>query len=104
VIAITGFFPVNVLGQLSSMATLMVFTFVSLGVMILRYKNPEEKRTFRCPAVYVVSSISALLCTFLFVQLLPSNWKPYLASLLVGLMIYLFYGYKHSTIHKESSN
>lgn len=97
IMMITGFVPVNMLGQLSSMSTLAVFSFVSLSVMILRYKNPHEPRTFKCPAVYVVASISTVLCTFLFAQLLPANWKPYLMSTLVGLGIYLIYGYRHST-------
>lgn len=104
VILITGFAPVATLGQLSSMATLAVFCFVSIGVMVMRYKKPHEKRTFRCPAVYYVASMSALLCAFLFTQLLPQNWKPYLASTVVGLVVYLVYGYRNSTMNRIKEN
>lgn len=100
VMIITGFSPVATLGQLSSMATLEVFCFVSIAVMVLRYKNPNEKRAFRCPAVYLVASISTILCGFLFAQLLPENWIPYLASNVVGMTIYAFYGYRNSIMRK----
>lgn len=96
IVLITGFAPVATLGQLSSMATLIVFSLVSVGVMILRYKMPNEKRTFVCPAVYWVASISAGLCLFLFCNLLTENWKLYLLSTLVGLAVYAFYGYRNS--------
>jgi APA family basic amino acid/polyamine antiporter len=96
VLLIAGFMPVSTLGQISSMATLLVFSFVSLAVMILRRTMPHEKRPFKCPAVYWVASLSCLLCLFLFSQLFLLNWKPYLMSTLVGLVIYLGYGYHHS--------
>ena len=89
---IAGFAPVASLGQLSSMATLAVFAFVSLCVMILRYRAPQEPRTFRCPAVFLVASTSLVMCTFFFAQLLVENWWPYLLSTAVGLAIYIFYG------------
>ena len=91
VVCITGFSPVSTLGQLSSMATLVVFAFVSVAVMLLRSKYPHEHRPFKCPAVYVVASLSFILCSFLFAQLLLENWKPYLASTALGLGVYLIF-------------
>lgn len=99
--AVAGFAPVGTLGQLSSMSTLLTFSFVSVSVMVMRYKNPKERRPFRCPAVYLIASISALLCLFMFAQLLPENWKPFLLSALAGPVIYLSYGYRHSKIGRQ---
>jgi APA family basic amino acid/polyamine antiporter len=96
VILIAGFLPVSTLGQISSMATLMVFGFVSLAVMILRYTRPDERRPFRCPAVYLVATLSCGLCLFLFSQLFWVNWKPYLLCTLLGMLTYVGYGYWHS--------
>jgi APA family basic amino acid/polyamine antiporter len=96
---ITGFFPVATLGQLSSMSTLAVFCFVSMAVMIVRYTKPEEHRPFKCPAVYLVASISMFLCLFLFSKLLSENWKAYLLTTFFGIGIYLTYGYRHSTMN-----
>ncbi len=98
---ISGFVSVSTLGQLSSMATLAVFAFVSVEVMVMRYKHPEVKRTFRCPAVYWVSSVSAGLCFFLFTQLWVENWKFYLISTLIGLIFYFSYGYRHSRFSRH---
>ncbi len=100
---ITGFVPVSTLGQLSSMATLAVFSFVSMAVMIMRYQKPDENRPFRCPAVYLVSSISMILCIFLFAQLLPENWVPYLTATFLGVLVYVFYGYHHSALNESST-
>jgi basic amino acid/polyamine antiporter, APA family len=98
---IAGFLPVATLGQLCSMFTLMVFIFVSIGVMILRYKKPDEKRTFRCPAVYFIASTSVIFCSFLFVQLFLENWKLYLLSVFGGLLIYALYGSRYSTMNEK---
>lgn len=98
IVLVTGFAPVGVLGQLSSMSTLLVFSSVSIFVMIIRYKKPNEPRTFVCPAVYLVASISSILCLFLFAQLWPANWKPFLFTSAIGISIYLFYGYRNSLL------
>ena len=98
VVCITGFSPVSTLGQLSSMATLIVFAFVSVAVMILRRKYPDEHRPFKCPAVYIVASLSFILCSFLFTQLLIENWKPYLASTALGLVVYLVFKQIRKTV------
>jgi len=66
----------------------------------MRYKNPHEKRPFRCPAVYVVASLSTLICSFMFIQLLHENWIPYLASTAFGMTVYFLYGYKNSSLNK----
>jgi len=97
--SVAGLVPVSTLGELTSMTTLSIFTFVSVGVMILRYQKPDEIRTFRCPAVYWVASTSSLLCFFLFTQLLPENWKPYLISLIAGACVYGGFGYWNSTMN-----
>ena len=97
-ILITGFSPVATLGQISSMATLATFALVSISVMIMRYKYPNENRPFRCPAVYFIASFSTFLCLFLFAQLLPENWKPFLLSLVIGAIAYFSYGYRKSTM------
>lgn len=96
VIAAAGFLPVSLLGQVTSMFTLLIFVLVSCGVMILRKQKPDEKRPFKCPYVYVTASISAVLCSLLLVQLMLENWKPFLLTLSIGLIIYSVYGYQNS--------
>jgi APA family basic amino acid/polyamine antiporter len=97
---IAGFVPVATIGQLSSMCTLTIFGFVSLAVMLIRYKMPNEVRPFKCPAVYLVASISFILCMFLFAQLLPENWAPFLFSASLGVVGYIIFGFRNSTMRK----
>ncbi len=104
IIFFAGLMPVATLGQLGSMATLVVFGFVSLCVMILRYQRPDEKRTFRCPAVYWIASASVILCAFMLSQLLIVNWKPFLGSFLIGIAVYFTYGYWFSTMNPKRLN
>jgi len=95
---IAGFIPVGTLGQLSSMSTLVVFSSVSLGVMIMRFRAPQENRPFTCPSVYVVASLSLLMCGFLFLQLFVVNWQAYLISMTLGLILYFSFGYRSSKL------
>jgi APA family basic amino acid/polyamine antiporter len=97
---IAGFSPVATLMQLSSMCALANFSLVSLSAMIMRYKHPNQPRPFRCPAIYLVASISLSLCLFFFLQLLPENWIPFGSSLFLGIIGYLCYGYRKSPLAK----
>jgi APA family basic amino acid/polyamine antiporter len=100
--SIGGFVPVSTLGQLTGMFTLSLFAFVSVAVMLLRKKYPNEKRTFKCPSVYWVASISTFLCLFLLSQLMAENWLAYSVVVMVGAVIYLAYGYRHSSMASSS--
>ncbi len=95
---IAGFAPVSTLGQLSSMSTLATFAMVSISVMVMRSKFPNENRPFSCPAVYFVASMSALLCLFLFGQLFVQNWMPFMATMAAGIIVYALYGYRNSVM------
>lgn len=92
----SGFLPITTMSNLSSMATLATFMFVSAGVIVMRIKKPELKRPFKCPIVYVMAPISILMCMYLFMQLIGEEGKEFFGILLVGLCVYGVYGYKNS--------
>ena len=56
-----GFTPINILGELVSIGTLLAFVIVSIGIMVLRIKRPDLNRPFRTPAVFVVAPLAALV-------------------------------------------
>src|SRR5215210_6835691 len=64
-----AFLPVGTLADYSNAGTLFAFAAVSLGVMILRKKDPGRPRPFRTPALYVVAPLSIVGCLLLFVNL-----------------------------------
>ncbi|WP_425983765.1 amino acid permease [Brevundimonas sp. TWP1-2-1b1] len=96
-VAIGGaLFPVGQLADISNSGTLFAFFMVSLAVLILRVKEPNRKRPFRTPFIWVFAPLSAFGCAFLFWNL-PHDAKmvlPIWGS--IGLVIYFLYGYRKS--------
>ena len=93
---IGGLFPVNVLGKLVSIGTLAAFVTVCLGVLVLRRTRPDLPRPFRAPAPWFTGLAGAAVCTLLMVSLGPATWLRLVIWTGVGVLIYAFYGYKHS--------
>ncbi|WP_049621444.1 amino acid permease [Frateuria defendens] len=95
-------FPVSILGELVSMGTLLAFTTVCIGVLILRYTRPELPRTFRVPGgmagIWVVSVLGALICLYLFWQSFRANWPLMVGWTAIGMAIYFGYGHWHSKL------
>jgi APA family basic amino acid/polyamine antiporter len=97
---ISGFTPIRTMGDMSSIGTLFAFLIVSIGVVILRITNPQAKRSFKCPKVFLVSAFSISGCGFLIYQLLLENYLPFLIWFCIGIIFYILYGYKHSKLNK----
>jgi APA family basic amino acid/polyamine antiporter len=97
---IGGLFPVTILGELVSIGTLLAFTTVCIGVLVLRYTRPDLKRPFRTPAPWVVCLSGAAICTGMMVSLPTDTWLRLGVWTLIGFAIYVFYGYRHSELRK----
>lgn len=96
-VAIAGaLFPVGQLADISNSGTLFAFFMVSIAVLMLRVKEPNRKRPFRTPLVWIIAPISAAGCAFLFWNL-PHDAKMVLPIWGgIGLVIYLLYGVRKS--------
>lgn len=96
-VAIAGaLFPVGQLADISNSGTLFAFFMVSIAVLVLRVKDPNRKRPFRTPLIWVFAPLSAFGCAFLFWNL-PHDAKMVLPIWGgVGLVIYFLYGYRKS--------
>ena len=96
--ALAAVFPLDVLGDLVSMGTLIAFVAVCAGVLVLRKTNPELPRTFRVPYAPVTCVLGVLSCLAL---LYWENWYQWLMLGLwtvVGMAIYFGYGRRHSRL------
>jgi len=91
-----GLLPISILGELVSIGTLLAFMIVCLGILILRYKHPEYVRPFKTPLFPVVPILGIVCCggVMLFLNtiifMIAGSW------LLIGLVIYYFYGRKNA--------
>lgn len=98
VAVIAAFVPLDALAEMVSIGTLFAFTVVAIAVAVLRKTKPEMKRPFRTPLVPLVPILSAVSCVALMSALAVETWLRFLVWLAVGLLIYYFYGRKHSRL------
>lgn len=90
--ALAGIFPLQVLGELVNIGTLLAFVLVCLGIVLLRRARPELPRPFRTPWVPVVPLLGAASCLGLMATLPLDTWLRLFVWMAVGLAIYFVYG------------
>jgi len=93
-----AFLPVGTLADYSNAGTLFAFAAVSLGVMILRKRDPGRARPFRTPALFIVAPLSIAGCALLFLNLNVESKLLFVSWTVLGLVVYFLYGYRHSHV------
>ncbi len=98
----TGFLPLQLLGQLVNIGTLLAFVLVCAGVWILRTKRPDLERPFKTPLVPFVPIMGILCCVGLMLTLPRDTWLRLLVWLLIGFAIYFGYSRRHSVLQRKA--
>jgi basic amino acid/polyamine antiporter, APA family len=93
-----GLAPLELLGELISIGTLLAFAMVCAGVVILRRIAPEARRPFRTPWVPVVPALGVLSCVALMLSLPAGTWIRLVVWVGLGLAIYGLYGRRKSKV------
>jgi basic amino acid/polyamine antiporter, APA family len=91
-----GILDIGTLADLSNIGTLFAFVLVSLGVIILRYRDPGRHRGFRTPGGITAPVLSVVFCVLLMSGLPILTWLRFFGWLAIGLGIYSFYSRHHS--------
>jgi APA family basic amino acid/polyamine antiporter len=86
--------------DLTNIGTLFAFILVCFGVIVLRHTDPSRPRPFRVPLVHVVGLVGAALCGFVMYGLPTVAWIRFGWWLVIGLAIYVFYGYRNSRLNR----
>jgi basic amino acid/polyamine antiporter, APA family len=93
----------NEIYDLTNIGTLAAFAIVCMGVLVLRYKDPDRPRPFRVPFVWPVAILGATACVYTMIGLPTHAWERFGVWLAVGLLLYFAYGYRNSGLRKRSS-
>jgi APA family basic amino acid/polyamine antiporter len=94
------FLDENEIYDLTNIGTLSAFAIVCIGVLVLRYKEPDRPRPFRVPALPFVSIAGAAACIYIMAGLPAKAWERFGIWLAVGLALYFVYGYRRSTLRR----
>ena len=87
-----GLTPIDVLGQLVSIGTLLAFVLVCGGVVLLRRTAPDLARPFRTPGMPWVPAIGIFFCVLQMVVLPWATWERLIVWLVAGMVVYFSYG------------
>jgi basic amino acid/polyamine antiporter, APA family len=95
-----AFVPGDIVGDMTSIGTLFAFILVCIGVIILRKTDPNLPRAFKTPLVPFVPILGVVACGLMILGLGWTNWMRLIVWLALGMIIYFFYGKKHSKLNK----
>jgi APA family basic amino acid/polyamine antiporter len=76
---------------------------VCAGIIVLRYREPDRPRGFRCPLVPWVPLAGILSCIYLMFGLPWITWVRFVVWLAAGLIIYFSYSYWRSRLRAAPS-
>jgi APA family basic amino acid/polyamine antiporter len=92
--------PIDDIGKMVNIGTLLAFVIVCIAVMVLRNTNPAQERPFRTPWVPVVPILGILFNGYMMYKLGWINWARLVVWLVIGLVIYFTYSRHHSRVQR----
>ncbi len=95
-----GLIPIEIVGELVSIGTLLAFMLVCIGVPLLRRSHPEYKRPFKVPAPWLIGPLGAISCIWVMSGLPLDTWIRLFVWLALGFGVYFGYGIRHSKLRK----
>ena len=97
---LAGFVPLDYLADMVSIGTLVAFIVVSVGVVILRVREPDLPRGFKVPLYPVTPVLSVLACGYILLSLHWYTWLAFSGWVAVVLVFYFAWG-RHNSALKD---
>lgn len=97
---IAGFTPIDILGDLVSLGTLLAFAIVCFSVIYLRYTRPDLPRVFKVPFYPVTPVLGIIACVWLMAGIVNMMKLLFIYYMPIGLAIYFLYSRRHSVARK----
>src|SRR5665213_448108 len=90
--------PIDDIGKMVNIGTLLAFVIVCIAVMVLRRTNPSQPRPFRTPWVPLIPLLGIAFNGYMMYKLGWINWARLIIWLAIGLVIYFTYSRHHSRL------
>ncbi len=94
--------PLQNLADMVSIGTLTAFIVVSVGVIILRVREPDLPRGFKVPGYPVTPVLSVLACGYILVSLHWYTWIAFTGWVALALIFYLVWGRHRSALNNAN--
>src|SRR5262249_31399267 len=98
---VAGCTPIDILGDLVSLGTLMAFAIVCFSVLYLRHTRPDMPRVFRVPFYPFTPIFGILSCVWLMWGILNMMELLFIYYIPAGLVVYFLYSRRHSLLKDE---
>ncbi|GAA2020859.1 APA family basic amino acid/polyamine antiporter [Nakamurella flavida] len=100
---VAGFVDIGVLEEMVNVGTLFAFVLVSIGVVLLRRRQPDLPRAYRVPWMPVIPILSVLACLWLMINLTAETWVRFVVWMAIGVVVYVLYGRHHSLVGRRAA-
>jgi APA family basic amino acid/polyamine antiporter len=99
---VAGFTPIDILGDLVSLGTLLAFAIVCFSVMYLRYTRPDMPRNFKVPFYPVTPLLGIGICVYLMSGIFNMMKLLFMYYIPIGLLVYFLYGRRNSMLRRNA--
>ncbi len=93
--------PIDQLGKMVNIGTLLAFVIVCMAVIVLRRTNPNQPRPFRTPLVPLIPALGVAINVYMMIHLGWVNWARLVIWLAIGLVVYFGYSRYHSRVQQN---
>ena len=94
--------PIRDAASLVSIGTLLAFVIVSIGVIVLRVREPHLPRAFKTPAYWIVAPLGAISALYLMIHLSRTTWERLIIWFVIGMFVYFGYGVRNSKLARKT--